>query len=71
MTVHFRHHQIEQDDADQAALAFQQFKAAAAVIGQMGDMAEAFDHVRQQAALDRIIVDDENLGCHEGLLLSA
>ena len=71
MAVHFRHHQVEQDDVDQPALALEQFQTAAAIVGEMGDMTEPLDHVRQQAALDRIVIDDENLGCHEGLLLSA
>jgi hypothetical protein len=34
----------------------------------MGDMAGALDHVLQQPALDRIIVDDKNMGRHWNLL---
>jgi hypothetical protein len=35
----------------------------------MRDMAEPLDHVRQQTALHRIVIDDKNMGCHESLLL--
>jgi hypothetical protein len=37
----------------------------------MGDMAGTLDHVLQQPALDRIIVDDKNMGRHWNLLAQA
>jgi hypothetical protein len=34
----------------------------------MGDMTEALDHVLQEPALDRIVIDDKNMGRHWNLL---
>lgn len=69
MPVHFRHQKVEQDDVDDAAFALQEFEPAAPVVGEMRDMAQPLDHVRQQPPLHRIVVDDKNMGCHESLLL--
>lgn len=61
VAVHFRHQEIEKDDIDHAALALQQFQTAAAVIGEMRHMTETLDHVRQQPALHRIVINDQNV----------
>ena len=57
------------EDPEDAALAVQQFEPATPVIGHMGNMTQSFDHVRQQSALHRIVIDNKNMGCHESLLL--
>ncbi|MCY1222594.1 hypothetical protein D9M72_346920 [compost metagenome] len=59
--VHFRHQQVEQNDIDHAALALQELQTAAAIVGEMRYMAETLDHVRQQPALHRIVINDQNM----------
>ena len=66
--VHLRHHQVEQDHVDQTALAIEQIETGTAVFRHMGDMAGAFDHVLKKPALDRIVIDDKNMGRHWNLL---
>ncbi len=68
VAVHSRHQEIEQNDIDDATLALHELQPAAPVVGEMRDMAEPLDHVRQQPPLHRIVVDDKNMSCHESLL---
>jgi len=64
--VEVGHHQIEHDAVDaRAGGAGEQGCGHVAALGQQGPVAEALHHGFQQAALHRIVVDDEHAFGHE------
>ncbi len=65
--VHLRHHEVEHDDVDPPGIALQHVKADAAVFRDMGHVTISFDCVLQQTTLNRIILDDQNLGACLGI----
>ncbi|MNT08018.1 hypothetical protein D3C72_1427450 [compost metagenome] len=62
--VHFRHHQIKDDDIDLATILLEQFQPRSAVFGKQGEMPITFHRIFEQAALDGIIVYHENMRGH-------
>ena len=71
--VHAGHYEVEQDQADEAVVrAFQELQRLLAGTTGLGLEAEPFDRFFEDAALGRIVIDDQNtLGhLHATLLLT-